>query len=429
MFIRKLFFRTLLLFILSLYANVSTVGAQTNSVNPYFELSYPINSVSERDTVTVHYAYNTQHFKQEPYIIMRNGDGKELKWFFSVITNHLPVFESAMDKELRKVFYDHKLTDSSENIFRNPLTTFKITAEIQKFKANWVSKMNWQYEVNFETRVKFKIYDDYNVVIDSIVSEKVSAVKKYKAYIKYSSKKAIAQRAEINGNVDSTAWRVCTDLVNSGRFKALVSDIRKNDTSDISENKNIVLKSGNGGVKKIGEAVKSVVTVKTSHGHGSGCIVSSDGYLITNYHVIAGEKTIKIWNDSVDTLNAQVVKTDRLLDLALLKVESASLVPLKIGKEEVSPGMDVFAIGTPASVQLGQTVSKGAVSSLREFSGIKKIQVDVKVNPGNSGGALLSKDGNVIGVICSKYVGADIEGIGFAIPIADAVRSFKLIEE
>ena len=114
-------------------------------------------------------------------------------------------------------------------------------------------------------------------------------------------------------------------------------------------------------------------------------------------------------------------------ELALIKVKLEGLSPL-IVSEDKNPeiGIDVWAIGTPSSLDLGQTVSKGIVSGIRKTNGLTMLQIDAKISPGNSGGALINKDGTVLGIVSSKLIGYGTEGIGFAISSAEVLQSLNI---
>lgn len=164
-------------------------------------------------------------------------------------------------------------------------------------------------------------------------------------------------------------------------------------------------------------AVASVVTIEQYDGFGSGVLISNDGYIITNYHVVNQEKNVVVRLSSDVKLNAVVVKTNKDYDLALLKVEAFDLKSLLFGNSEtVEIGDDVWAIGTPIATDLGQTITKGIVSGFRKINDLNFIQTDVSINSGNSGGPLINDKGEIIGIITLKISGKGIEGLGFCIP-------------
>ena len=180
--------------------------------------------------------------------------------------------------------------------------------------------------------------------------------------------------------------------------------------------------------KVIANSIQSVVTVKTELGHGSGFLITSDGFVITNYHVIRFANEFSVIFDNGIEVPCDIVSKDSDKDLALLKIKGQGFTPLALDNSGKATGIGatVVAIGTPANLQLGQTVTKGIVSGHRVFDDKNYIQTDVSINSGNSGGALLNLKGQVIGIIVAKVKGDSVEGLGFAIPVADAIETFKL---
>jgi serine protease DegQ len=156
---------------------------------------------------------------------------------------------------------------------------------------------------------------------------------------------------------------------------------------------------------------------------GSGVIVGTDGYILTNHHVIEAADDIEVALNDGRQAKAKVVGTDPETDLAVLKIELQNLPAVTFGRlEGVNVGDFVLAIGNPFAV--GQTVTMGIVSGLgRTHLGINTfenfIQTDAAINPGNSGGALVDSNGNLIGINTAIYsrTGGSL-GIGFAIPVS-----------
>src|ERR1700742_1624781 len=164
---------------------------------------------------------------------------------------------------------------------------------------------------------------------------------------------------------------------------------------------------------------------------GSGVIVSSEGYILTNQHVVDGADQIEIALADGRTTTAKVIGVDPETDLAVLKVSLTNLPTITLGRmDQTRVGDVVLAIGNPFGV--GQTVTMGIVSALgRNHLGINTfenfIQTDAAINPGNSGGALVDVNGNLLGIntaIYSRTPGGASLGIGFAIPVATAKQVF-----
>lgn len=179
----------------------------------------------------------------------------------------------------------------------------------------------------------------------------------------------------------------------------------------------------------IQQATKAVVTVKLPHGHGSGCLISDDGYIITNSHVAGDTNQFAVIFENGDIHYAKLVRSNPIYDLALLKVDTipARVKPLRIlSEDDWSIGNDVYAIGTPEDLDLGQTLTRGIISAIRVIQDKKYIQTDVSINPGNSGGALTDTAGALVGIVKAKLVGEKTSGLGFAIPSDYIIKGLKL---
>ena len=160
---------------------------------------------------------------------------------------------------------------------------------------------------------------------------------------------------------------------------------------------------------------------------GSGFIISEDGYIVTNYHVINGASSVKVTLYNGDTYDATVIGGDSDYDVAVLKINATGLTPVTLGNSaDVNVGDSVLAIGNPLG-ELTFSMSGGYVSSCNRAINVdgtpfNMIQVDCSINPGNSGGPLMNLYGEVVGIVSAKYSTystTTVEGLGFAIPIDD----------
>jgi S1-C subfamily serine protease len=179
----------------------------------------------------------------------------------------------------------------------------------------------------------------------------------------------------------------------------------------------------------IKQCMEGVVTIKTNDGSfGSGFFISKEGLIITNKHVIDEANKLYVYvGKDTSGIEATVLRYDNLSDLALIKILPGNYTCLEFeleGNPEI--GDPVIAIGTPASLRLGQTVSRGIISGHRVLNHKKLLQTDVSINPGNSGGPLINETGKVIGVVVSKIAGGGYEGLGFAIPALEALARLQL---
>jgi len=162
----------------------------------------------------------------------------------------------------------------------------------------------------------------------------------------------------------------------------------------------------------------------TTTGGGSGIIISTDGYILTNNHVISGAQNIKVRLHDGTEYDAEVIGSDSKTDVGVIKIDAKNLKPVTIGdSSKLSVGDTAVVIGNPLG-KLGGTVTDGIISAVEREMNIegKKmnlIQTNAAINPGNSGGGLFNSNGELVGIVVAKSSGLDVEGLGFAIPIND----------
>ena len=165
-------------------------------------------------------------------------------------------------------------------------------------------------------------------------------------------------------------------------------------------------------------------------GAGSGVIISSDGYILTCAHVVDGASSITVTIDDKD-YTATLVGEDTTSDVAVIKIDATGLTPATVGdSDNLKVGQSVMAVGNPLG-ELGGTVTGGMISALNRSVTIQGtsstntmslIQMDASVSPGNSGGGLFNMSGELVGIVNAKSSSSDAEGLGFAIPINDAIE-------
>ena len=161
---------------------------------------------------------------------------------------------------------------------------------------------------------------------------------------------------------------------------------------------------------------------------GSGIIMSEDGYIITNAHVVEGATSLKVMTSDGETYEAQLIGSDTVTDLAVVKIDATGLTAAEFGSsEDLRVADKVMAIGNPGGHELSSSVTIGYVSALNRAIAnnttgytMEYIQTDAAINPGNSGGALINEYGQVVGINSAKISATGYEGLGFAIPIDTA---------
>ena len=212
-----------------------------------------------------------------------------------------------------------------------------------------------------------------------------------------------------------------TDSAQSSDDSAFSMEIRKKpENSDGG----FVVKDVSDVVQKVRPSVVGVITESfqtySTSSTGSGIILSEDGYIVTNNHVVEGGDSIAVTLDDGETYAAELIGTDVKSDIAVLKIDAQNLPAAEFGdSSQVEVGEAAIAIGNPLG--LNGTVTAGIISAVdREIqvgsSNMVLLQTDASINPGNSGGALLNEYGQVIGVNSAKISSEDSEGLGFAIP-------------
>jgi Trypsin-like serine proteases, typically periplasmic, contain C-terminal PDZ domain len=170
---------------------------------------------------------------------------------------------------------------------------------------------------------------------------------------------------------------------------------------------------------------------------GSGFVITKDGYIVTNHHVIDGASSVKVTLYNGDTYDATVIGSDEDYDIAVLKISATDLQPVTLGdSDKLNVGDHVLAIGNPLG-ELTFSMSGGMISCVNRAINVSgtpfnMIQTDTSINPGNSGGPLLNEYGEVIGIVSAKYSGStstssadSVEGLGFAIPINDVAAMIQ----
>jgi S1-C subfamily serine protease len=176
--------------------------------------------------------------------------------------------------------------------------------------------------------------------------------------------------------------------------------------------------------EKIKRIKSASATVRTISGHGSGFVISDQGYVLTNNHVVSNRKEVLVIISGRE-YPAKVMKTDSRRDVALLKIlDDYSGYPVEINNDAVEWGESIYLVGTPLDESLDFSISRGIISSFRDIKGQPYYQTDAAANPGNSGGPVFNEYGNVIGITVSGLFTQDggSRNINYIIPIDDALR-------
>jgi serine protease Do len=178
----------------------------------------------------------------------------------------------------------------------------------------------------------------------------------------------------------------------------------------------------------LSDVLKSVVEVQVGGTIGAGVLISPDGWILTAHHVVSGATEIWVRLNNGIQLPARLHQDHPFSDVSLIKLEGRNYpcAPPRRTDEELSPGSEVFAINIAVGDGTKPTVSRGVVAGYAEDEGQLFIQTDASINAGSSGGPLFSPSGRVAGVTVAKMVGFGVEGLGFAVPVDDAIRNLSI---
>ena len=320
---------------------------------------------------------------------------------------------SIFSNALNEILLDNNYFDTTETIFRSRSNTAYISAKVTEISFEEVYEYAARGVKSFvvgKSKIEWEIFDLYD---QTLYKEEVQSQSGNFSYSFY----------------QQDILKACMDDMLKASFFRLLDNEKVKEVLTLGNTKEeemdfITLKADDY-VNSLEGAIESTVTIKVDKGHGSGCVISNDGYIITNFHVVSGNnEKIEIITKNGDKLSAKLIRKNESLDLALLKVEGSFSYIYRLPRVKMySVGQDVYAIGTPSNIDLGQTLSKGIVSGLRKTKeGNNYIQTDASINPGNSGGSLVSKNGDLLGVVNAKVFGFGVEGLAFAIPAEDIME-------
>jgi len=298
-----------------------------------------------------------------------------------------------------------------------------LDAKVLGYKYIWIQNNGRPTDIrktgfiNVELKIKWDVLDFYKKPIysDTIKSKSGEFVSFVKTANSAYEKEALKDAMETG----------LYSLLNSAKFKSVMK-MEKVGVADTL--KTFQLNAGKVYVSSIEQAVQSSVTIRTPKGHGSGFFVSENGYIVTNYHVIADTAKLEVILNDGSKLIPKIIRFNKESDLALLKIEKNNIVPFNISDtESAGMGKEIYVIGTPSAEDLSQTLTKGIISSIRkQANGSKIIQTDASVSRGSSGGPLIDKEGKLLGIVNAKLIGMGIEGISFAMPANEITKSLAI---
>lgn len=326
--------------------------------------------------------------------------------------NQIKSDDTEFSNNIFKLLKQTEFIDTTNNVFQDNNNTLVLEAEIRKVDKFTVHRIFATYSSGLYRAgvgIQWYLKNTYDEILDSVYVYEYSG-----DFISTYDKEKLADPFYFDA--------VERNYLKLRETKEFQNNITLN-TDFSSKDEKLSIFTPKSSVKTVEEAsLASVIVKRNDKGHGSGFAISNDGYILTNFHVIAGKTTdqlegIKVILSNGEELEAKVVRYNRARDIALLKVDYQfeKAFALKSSKDFTSL-QEVYTIGAPKSIELGQSITKGLLSNERNANNNSVLQLSISINGGNSGGPLFDTNGLLHGVIQSKLVGYATEGVGFAIP-------------
>lgn len=327
----------------------------------------------------------------------------------------LPSEKKVFERKELSVLDKFNFRDSTNNFFVTKLTDLKLVLDIKTLEEKLILTAK-------QLHVKTEVSLMNNFSNTPILTKTIEANTQWRRNITFHGPFSYQNQEDFLDNV------LAKFLSEPDVQQALIDYKEKQQNKEGEKFDYLTIAAVQEGVKTIPEAVKAVVTVVTKDGHGSGCVISNNGYIVTNSHVIANNDTniTVLFSDSTHH-KAKLIVANLDDDLALIKIDTTLSYCFNIDNtKSIEIGTEVYAIGAYNIDDYTVSISKGIISSFRKVDGKDFIQTDVTINSGNSGGALINIKGELLGVVTAKMVGKGIEGIGFVIPYNKIKESLKI---
>lgn len=298
--------------------------------------------------------------------------------------------------------------DTVNKVFLDNNNTILLEGNVQKIKFFQVRVTSKTIYNTCRANMKWYLKNTHNEILDSTFTEAYSG--------EFSPKSR-----------DNSMYVIMGDAVDNSYLKlketkTYAQHIPYEGKIDISDSM-LTLSKPNFIVNENSDAVQASVIIKRKDkGHGSGFAITNDGYLLTNYHVIAGKYSNKQSELTAVLPNGEevpikIIRFNKMTDVALLKVEHNFEKAFFLSPDKSFKNLqDIYTIGTPKSIELGQSISIGILSNERKVNKLSYLQLNMSVNGGNSGGPLFDKTGSLHGIVTSKLIGENTEGVCFGVP-------------
>jgi serine protease Do len=325
----------------------------------------------------------------------------------------------ATDKSKRRLFEKYQNSSGVDFAVGGVITSIRM--DVCRHRSVWNAALMGQTG-NMQMEVSWKLF--------SILENRVVYETKTKgtASVQEPSRKAISdmfsssfhlasQQLATDANlIRHVTQEASAPVINHGAEQLLIVKGRKKYKGSISTN--------------ISKVRNATVILDTGSGHGSGFVISESGHILTNAHVVGSKKKLRVSFLNGPSMIGTVLRVNNDLDVALLEIKNAITKPIPINKTPLNITEDVYAVGAPIEKSNEGTVTKGVVSKfILRSDGIRIIQSDVSVHGGESGGPLVDKSGNVVGI---TFAGLHMQsqkrssGLNLFIPIADALKAINI---
>lgn len=361
----------------------------------------------------IHEYGDASNFESEMYKTKRSKAKKRKS------DEELEIKNSTLSYDLNSLLVKYGYYDTTGKLFVNRNNSIQITAEIVDYTfIVYDNTFSYFKTIGVELEIEWKLLDYYDAPLYSTTMMKRSD------YYTYNYKGLNFSTIII----DALEYHLMALLKEDEVKKHLKID-RDSEKKEMDSWEWINIPLGSQHGSSMNDFIKAGVTIKNKNRHGSGFVISDQGHIVTNHHVVKQADTVSVIFHDGTRKTGKILRKNGTADLALIKVEANNLVSLKINQaENIDLGMDVYCIGTPEDIELGQSLSKGIISGSRKGEAITYLQTDVSINSGNSGGPLINRAGEVHGVVNAKLRGLGVEGIGFAIPSYEIYKRLKLKE-
>ncbi len=302
-------------------------------------------------------------------------------------------------------------------------TDFRLAPEILSYKKYKVGSDIYyeddrRWSDGLELEMRWVVLDVYGDQLMELVTKSPRIF--YRRGVPYES--------GIPPQVRDAVLHCLSEFLKSVEFTDLLKGIKEE--SEKIQAESLQVNSGTKIATSLDEALQACVTViYKSEKYGSGCIISDEGHVITSYVPEVKNEHLQIILSNGSRYDAKVLRISKKEELVVLQFEGGEFYTLSDGDFDLdeSIGMEIYAIGTPSFSDLGQSVSKGIVSGLRKVgNGTKLMQTDAKISPGFGGGAIVTENGQLVGLVKGKLTGFGIEGLAFGMPITYVIGGLNI---